>query len=343
MMRRILATAAAVALFAGAQPAAAEGELHLYNWGDYTNPALLEKFTAETGIKVTLDDYDSNETMLAKVRAGNSGYDIVFPTDYALQIMIEEGLLAESRPDQMPNFKNVDPQWIDVPFDPGRKYSVPWQWGTTAFAVDTAVYTGDINTLALMFDPPPELQGKINMQPSPDEVFNAALRYMGKELCNNDPETLKAMYDMLVKAKPHWRTIDYGMIDTMVAGDTALSQGWNGAAYRARLQRPTIAYAYPKEGYSVWMDNATILKDAPNMENAKTFLNFLMDPQNAALISDYAKYANGIVGSEKFMPAEFAAAPEITPPPGTPPGSFVPVCPPEVVEKYNQLWTNLLK
>ena len=343
MMRRILATAAAVALFAGAQPAAAQGELHLYNWGDYTNPALLEKFTAETGIAVTLDDYDSNETMLAKVRAGNSGYDIVFPTDYALKIMIEEGLLAESRPDQMANFKNVDPQWVDVPFDQGRHYSVPWQWGTTAFAVDTAVYKGDINTLALMFDPPPELQGKINMQPSPDEVFNAALRYMGAELCNNDPTTLKAMYDMLVKAKPHWRTMDYGMIDTMVAGDTALSQGWNGAAYRARQGRPTIAYAYPKEGYSVWMDNAAVLADAPNMESAKAFMNFIMDPQNAALISDYAKYANGIAGSEKFMPADFASAPEITPPAGTPPGTFVPVCPPEVVEKYNQLWTNLLK
>lgn len=343
-MRRYLAMTATVALLAAAQPALAEGELHIYNWGNYTNPALLEKFTAETGIKVTLDDYDSNETMLAKVRAGNSGYDIVVPTDYALRIMIDEGLLAEVRPDQLENFKNVDPQWIDVYFDPGRHYSVPWQWGTTAFAVDTAVYGGDINTLALMFDPPPELQGKINMQPSMDEVFNAALRYMGKELCNSDPETLRAMYEMLLAAKPHWRTMDYGMIESLSAGDTALSQGWNGAALRARQARPTIAYAYPVEGYSVWMDNVAVLADAQNQENAKIFMNFIMEPENAALISDFAKYANGIVGSEPFIAdPEFAAAPEITPPEGAAKGSFAPVCPPEVVQRYNQIWTNLLK
>jgi len=342
-MKRYLGIAAAAVLL-GAGPALADGQLHIYNWGDYTNPALLEKFTAETGIEVTLDDYDSNETMLAKVRAGNSGYDVVVPTDYIVKVMIDDGLLAETRPDQMANFKNVDPLWADPPFDPGRHYSVPWQWGTTAFAVDTAVYSGDINTWAILFDPPDELKGKINMQPSQDEVFNAALRYMGKPLCNSNPEDLKAMYDMLVNAKQYWRTMDYGMIDTMVAGDTAASHGWNGAAMRTRLQRPTVQYAYPKEGFPVWMDNVVVLADAPNMENAKILQNFLMDPENAALISDYAKYANAIAGSGAFMPPEFAEAPEIKMPEWAEPlGEFTLVCDQSVVERYSQLWTNLLK
>src|SRR3990172_9959470 len=103
--------------------------------------------------------------MLAKVRAGNTGYDIVVPSDYTVDIMIKEGMLAETKPNQMENFKNVDPIWVDVYWDKGRNYTVPWQWGTTAFIVDTAKYGGDINTLALLFDTPPELQGRINVLP----------------------------------------------------------------------------------------------------------------------------------------------------------------------------------
>jgi spermidine/putrescine transport system substrate-binding protein len=245
----------------------------------------------------------------------------------------------------MANFKNVDPLWADPPFDPGRHYSAPWQWGTTAFAVDTAVYGGDINTWAILFDPPDELEGKINMQPSQDEVFAAALRYLGYPRCTSDPAQLKAMYEMVVNAKQYWRTMDYGMIDTMVAGDTAASHGWNGAAMRVRLAKPTVQYAYPKEGFPVWMDNIVVLHDAPNMENAKIFQNFVMDPANAALVSDYAKYANAVVGSGAFMEDQaFAEAPEIKMPEWAEPlGEFAIVCDQATVEKYTQLWTNLLK
>ncbi|MGH6884753.1 MAG: extracellular solute-binding protein [Geminicoccales bacterium] len=343
MKRHIFGIAAATALALGARSAHADGELVIFNWGNYTNPKLIEKFEQAHTVKVTLGDYDSNDTMLAKVRAGNSGYDIVVPSDYAVKILIEEGFLAETKPNQMENFKNVDPRWIDVYWDPGRNYSVPWQWGTTNFAVDTAVFGGDINTLAILFDPPPELDGKINMQPEIVEVMHAALRYLGKPRCNGNAEDLKAAYDLLISAKPHWRTIDYPMIEPLVAGDVAASHGWNGAAMRARLQRPTIKYAYPKEGVAGWMDNVVVLKDAPNLENAKLFQNFIMDPENAALISDFAKYANGIMGSEKFLPAEFAEAPEIKMPADAPTPEFVPPCPKEVTEKYNQIWTNLLK
>jgi spermidine/putrescine transport system substrate-binding protein len=343
MMRRLLHLSAAAALLLAAGGARAEGELNIFNWGDYTNPDLIAKFEKEHNVKVTLTDYDSNDTLLAKVRAGNTGFDVVVPSDYAVQILLEEGFLAKTEPNKMPNFKNIDPRWVDVYWDQGRNYSVPWQWGTTNFAVDTAVYGGDIDTLAILFDPPLELQGKINMQPEIVEVIHAGLRYLGKPLCNGNPEDLRAVNDLLQKAKPHWRTIDYGMIDQMVSGDTAASHGWNGAAMRVREQRPTVKYAYPKEGVAGWMDNVVVLADAPNMENAKLFQNFIMDPENAALISNFAKYANGIMGSEKFMPAEFATAPEIAPPAGAPTPTFQPPCPQEVTEKYNQIWTNLLK
>ncbi len=341
LLRRGLFTTALVMSMTSA--ALAEGDLHIYTWGNYTHPDLVKKFEETYDVKVTIDEYDSNETMLAKVRPGNPGYDIVVPADYTVRIMIDEGLLAETKPSEMENFEHVDPRWIDVHFDEGRNYTVPWAWGTTAFSVDTAVYDGDIDTYAILLDPPEELVGKINMQPDMYEVIYAALRYLGKPLCNDNPEDLEAVSELLQTAKPKWRTISYGIINPLVAGDVAVSQGWNGASMRAREQKPSIKFAYPREGFHVWMDNVAVLKDAPNLENAKLFQNFVMDPQNAALISDFAKYANGITGSEAYLPEEFVSAPEITLPEGAPVPVFAPLCPKEVRDAYTQIWTNLLK
>jgi spermidine/putrescine transport system substrate-binding protein len=344
MKLRLLGAAAVALLFAGGA-ARADGELHIFNWGDYTNPKLVEKFEKQYNIKVTVDDYDSNETMLAKVRAGSTGFDVVVPSDYTVKIMIEEDMLAKTEPNKMENFKNVDPKFVNIYWDPGRNYTVPWQWGTTAFVVDTAKYKGDINTLALMFDPPPELQGRINVLDDMNSLFNAGLRYLGLPRCNGNPEDLKKLYDVLMKAKGTWRTFDYDTIGKMTSGDVDLSQTWNGAARRIRLQRPTAAYSFPKEGIEGWMDNVAVLKDAPNMENAKLWQNFLMDPENAALISDFAKYSNGIAGSDKFMKQldpEFADSPEFKIPAGLEP-EFVPPCPKEVTDKYNKIWTALKK
>ena len=334
----------ATALAAGlglAGPALAEGELNIYNWGNYTNPELIEKFEAEYGIEVNLDGYDSNETMLAKVREGNTGYDIVVPGDSTVQIMIGLDMLAEIKPNEMENFKNMDPKWVDVWWDPGRNYSVPWQWGTTSFTVDTEVYTGDINTLALMFDPPEELKGRINMLNDMNDVINAGLRYKGYDRCNSNADELREVTEMLIAAKENWRTMDYSTIEKLTSGDVDLSQNWNGAAMRAREQRPTLQYAYPKEGFTGWMDNVAVLADAPNMENAKLFVNFIMDPENAAMISNFARYANGIMGSEEFMDAEMLSAPEIVMPANAPTPDFVKPCPQEVTDLYNRIWTRL--
>ena len=166
----------------------------------------------------------------------------------------------------------------------------------------------------------------------------------------------------LSEAKQHWRTMDYSTIEKLTSGDVDLSQNWNGAAMRARADRPTLQYAYPKEGYTGWMDNVAVLKDAPNMENAKLFVNFIMAPENAALISAFARYANGIKGSEEFMPDDMKDAPEVGPidvvhqahavqdaPEVAIPaefqaaGRFNPTCPPEVQELYTAIWTELQK
>jgi len=334
-----LAAASVLALAASA--ALAEGELNIYNWGNYTNPEMIEKFEKEYDVTVNLDGYDSNETMLAKVQAGNTGYDIVVPGDYMIKVMIEQGLLEEVKPNEMENFENVDPKWVDVWWDPGRNYSIPYQWGTTSFTVDTEVYDGDIDTLALMFDAPEELKGRINMLNDMNDVINAGLRYLGYGRCNGNEDEMREVMELLLKAKEDWRTMDYSTIEKLTSGDVDLSQTWNGAAMRARAQRPTLKYAYPKEGFTGWMDNVAVLKDAPNLENAKLFINFMMEPENAAMTSNFARYANGIMGSEEFMDAEMLEAPEIVMPEDAPNPDFVTPCPQEVVDLYNKVWTRL--
>ncbi|WP_457941105.1 ABC transporter substrate-binding protein [Mesorhizobium sp. 10J20-29] len=335
----LFATASAVALVSSAAMAA--GELNIYNWGNYTSPEMIKKFEQAHDVQVNLDGYDSNEAMLAKVKAGDTGYDIVVPGDYMIKVMIGEGLLEEVKPNSMENFKNVDPQWVDVWWDPGRNYSIPYQWGTTSFTVDTAVYDGEIDTLALLFDPPEVLKGRINMLNDMNDVINAGLRYLGYGRCNGNPKELREVLDLLAKAKPHWRTMDYAVIEKLTSKDVDISQSWNGAAMRARAQRPTLKYAYPKEGFTGWMDNVAVLKGAPNLENAKLFINFMMDPENAALTSNFARYANGVVGSDKFMEEEILSAHEIVIPANAPEPDFVTPCPQEVVDLYNKIWTQL--
>jgi spermidine/putrescine transport system substrate-binding protein len=322
----------------------ADGELNIYNWGNYTNPDLIKKFEDKYKVKVTVTDYDSNDAALAKIRAGGHGFDIVVPSANFMPIWIAEGLLAETRPDQMENFKNVDERWVNVDWDPGRRFSVPWQWGSTGMIVDTSLYKGDINTSAIAFDPPAELAGKINVAPEMNDVMSMAIWYSGGDWCTADKEVLKKARDTLVAAKPKWISMDYGVIEKFASRDFGAALYWNGAALRSRLANKDVKYGYPKEGYPLFMDSVAVLKDAKNLDNAKLFQNFIMDPENAALISAFAKYANGIKGSDAFMPADMKGAPEVEiPADAVAAGHFLKPCPPEVTEIYTKIWTDLLK
>ncbi len=341
-MKRFL-TATAL-LLASTGLASAEGTLQLYNWGNYTSPELLEKFEAETGIKVTVTDYDSNDTALAKIEAGGHGFDLVVPSANYVQIFVEKGLVQELDHSKLPSIGNIAPEWQNVEWDAGRKHSIPWQWGSVGISVNTDVYKGDVNTAALFLDPPEELKGKINVVPEMMDIVGLATRYYGGEYCSEDLEVLKKVRDGLIAAKPHWIAMDYGATEKMTNGDWAASVNWNGSSMRIRLDNDKVVYGYPKEGYPLWMDSVMLLQDAQNVDNAYTFMEFILKPENAALISNFARYANGIAGSEAFMDEVMKDAPEVViPEEFKAAGKFSPICNEKSREYMTAIWTELQK
>ncbi|MCY4608475.1 MAG: extracellular solute-binding protein [bacterium] len=345
MLRRLLGATAAILLAAslGTPRASAEGELNFYTWADYTSPELIEKFEAETGITVNIDTFASNEDLLAKMMAGATGYDIIVPGDYLVEILIKEDLLQRVEPNQLANFKNVEPRWIDVYWDPGRNYSIPWMWGTTSFNVNTDVFDGDIHTLAVLFDPPDVLKGRINMFQDSVEVINMALRYLGFPRCNSNPDEMRQVQDLLLRQKEWVRSYSMDPKELIVSGEVDATMNWDGYAIRTRAEKPSVAFAHPMEGYTGWMDNLAVPKGAENVENAMIFMDFMMVPENIALESNYVGVNGGIMGAAQYFDPELATAPELNAPQGTPDPEFVPACEDDVVRLYDQVWTNVMK
>ncbi|MBZ9853616.1 extracellular solute-binding protein [Mesorhizobium sp. CA13] len=344
MNRKTTASAMGLALLASTGLARADGVLNIYNWGNYTSPDVIKKFEAKYNVKVTITDYDSNDTALAKVRQGGTGFDIAVPSQTYVPIWIKEGLVQETDPGKMENFKNVAPEWANPDFDPGRKYTVPWAWGTIGVVVNTDAYKGPANTWGIIFNTPDELKGKVNVVPEMGDVMFAAIKYVGGQQCTDDKAVLKKVRDLLVAAKPNWIAMEYNTIEKMGAGDFKATSDWNGSALRQRLANPAIHYNYPKEGFGLWSDNVVVLKEAKNVENAKLFQNFIMDPENAAGLSAFHRYANAIAGSDKYMPADMKDAPEVVIPADAKPlGELQQMCAPETQELYTKIWTELQK
>lgn len=324
-------------------PARADGVINLLNYADYMTQDQINRFEKETGIKIITSPIDSNEVLLSKLKTSKDNYDAAVATDYMVDILRNEKLIEPVGVNKLQNYGNLLDTFHAPYYDPTNEYAMPYQFGTTSIMVDTKVLPNPPASLTLLFDPPEEIKGKINVHKDMHDVINAALRYLNYPRCNSNPEQLKEVVELLKKSKPNFRSINSaGTVDLLASGDVAASQVWSGAALRARKQRPTLQYVYTKEGFTGWVDSLVVVDGAKNAENVKIFMNWLMDPKNSAELTNGAGYASPVKGAEKYLTEELRTAPEANLP-KEPKPEFVPNCSPEVIKLYDKIWTNFLK
>jgi spermidine/putrescine transport system substrate-binding protein len=335
--------ASALALSAGMTSAIAEEELFIYNWTDYTSPDLIKKFEKETGIAVTLDTFDSNETLLAKLKSGATGYDIVVPSHNFVELFIKEDLLQEINASKLSGYENLSDDFKNSFWDTGNTYTIPWMQGATSFTIDTDAYKGDIHTFDLLFNPPKELQGKIGMFKSANDVISTAQIALGIPLCSENPTEMTKVLELLKKQKEHVKIYSSdGILERLVSGDVAVHQNWSGYSIRAREKKASLAYAFPKEGVPSFSDNLAVPQGAKNYDNAIKFIEFMMQPENAAIQSNFAGYANGVKGSAKFFNDAMRNSPEVNPPEGTN-FIFTKACSEKGIKLEAKVWESLLQ
>ena len=270
-----------------------EGELFVFNWGDYIDPDVLSDFERLTGVKVTVDTYDTNEQAIAKLQQGGIAYDIVVPTDYAVQILIGLGLLEPLDRSVVRAIEHLDPNNLNGPYDPGNRYSVPYFWGTSGYAYDTAVLGPDLASWEALFEPAEAARGKIVMHGYYRETIAAALLWLGYPLNETSDEALQRALEVLKAQKPFVLTYTSENNDELlIAGEAMIAHCWTGQAILAKRERPTIRYVIPKEGCAVWQDNLCVVKGAPHRYAAMVFIDYLCRPEIAARNATYVGYAS---------------------------------------------------
>ena len=318
------------------------GDVNLYNWTDYISEDLLARFSEETGIEVNLSNYDSNESMLAALAAGATGYDVIVPSDYIIPLLIEQELIQPIEAFALDNAAHIDPAFLDPYFDVGRVYTAPYLYGTTGLAVDTSQVPDPPDSWAEFFAVPEGSHGSIGMMNDQVEVVHAVLRAVGAEPCSTDQGDYARAEELLGGFKSSVSVINSdGIIERMAAGENSIHMEWNGAAYRSSLENPNLVYVYPSDGLTLWQDNFAVPTGAPNFEQALVFINWMMDPANIAEATNWNAYGNAIVGSDAYVDAELASSPMVVP--GSQELSYagpVESCPIEAIDLYDRLWTS---
>lgn len=282
-------------------------ELNLYAWTDYVPQKLLDDFSAKYGIKVNYDTYSSNEEMLAKLQAGAAGYDLVIPSDYTVDILVKQGMLEPLDMAQIPNFANVDPRFINQYYDPGNKYSVPYQWGTTALAYDKSKVPFEPTKWADLWDP--RFKNRLVMLDDSREVPGMALQVLGFDKNSTDPQQLDQAKAKLIALKPNILLFNSDDPETaLITGEAWAGLVYNGNASLAKAENANIEYICPTEGCGLWFDNLAIPKDAPHPDAANAFMNFMLEPAESILITKEFPYSNPNKAALEYLKANDAAA-----------------------------------
>ncbi len=329
MFARLAATAFAVVSLATVAQAE-DKVVNIYNWSDYIDNSILADFTKETGIKVVYDTFDQNETLETKLLAGKTGYDIVVPTAYFLQRQIKAGVFQKLDKSKLPNISNM---WDTVQkriatYDPGNQYAIDYMWGTSGVGynvdkVKQILGTDDAPDINVIFDPKLAAKFKdcgIYVLDSPTDVIPAALRYLGLDPNSTKQEDFKKAEDLLTAIRPFVRKFHSSeYINALANGDICLAFGYSGDVLQARNRAAeakngvNIAYSIPTKGAQMWFDVMAIPADAPHVEEAHIFLNYIMRPEVIAKASNFTSYANGNKASQQFVSKDVLEDPSVYP------------------------------
>ncbi len=265
--------------------------LSIYNYATYIAPEVIAQFEKENNVKIQYDTFESSDALYAKIKQGNPGYDLIFPADYMVKIMVAENIIEPLDLPKIPNQKNLDSRFINQTFDPGNKYSLPYQWGTMGIGYNLKATKGDINSLAAMFDS--KYTGKIAWQDDARYTLAGVLIYLGFDPNTTNPEEINKARDLLIKNK---NIIAAFVPDTgqnlLDQGEVNLTIEWSGDIFQVMKENPNLRYAIPKEGTIIFSDNMAIPKGAPHKELAEKFINFILQPEIGAKVSNFTHYGS---------------------------------------------------
>jgi spermidine/putrescine transport system substrate-binding protein len=316
MLRPLVGLCAGLLLIGGA--ARAEDVIHIYNWNDYIGSTTIERFEKFCNCKVKYDTYGDNDELLAKLEGGASGYDIMVPTGNAVETLIKKGALLPIDKSQLPDFKNLNPGYLNQPFDPGNKYSVPYASSLTIIGYNEQKVKElgiPTDTWAAIFDPSilAKVKGKVTVLDSPSELFAAALKYLGYPVNDTDEKHWQEAKNVILKAKPYWQAFNNtGYIRGLVTGSIWLVHGYSNDFFQANLRaneekrKHTIGSSIPKEGAVFALDNMVIHKSAPRPDLAHKFINFMLDPRNSAELTNMTGSGTPNAAAMKLIKPEVA-------------------------------------
>ena len=269
-----------------------DDKLVVYNWGEYIDPEVLTIFEEETGINVVYEEFETNEILYPKVSSGAIAYDVVCPSDYMIQRMIENDLLTEINFDNIPNIKNIGKQYMEQSrqFDPENKYSVPYCWGTVGILYNKTMVDEPVDSWSILWNP--KYKDNILMQDSVRDAFGATLKYLGYSLNSTDLDELTEAKNLLIEQKPLVQAYVIDQVrDKMIGNEAALGVIYSGEAIYTQKENPNLEYVIPKEGSNIWIDSWVIPKNAEHKENAEKFINVLCRPDIALMNFEYITYS----------------------------------------------------
>lgn len=278
--------------------------LNVYNWGEYIDPDLIDKFEQETGIKVIYETFDSNEAMMMKVSQGGTAYDIAVPSEYTISKMNEEGLLIPLDHEKLPNLKHINENFMDLSFDPDNKYSVPYFWGTVGIVYNPKMLDGrEFTSWNDLWDP--ELKNQILLVDGAREVIGMGLNSLHYSLNDTNKEHLQEAKAKLDELTPNIKAIIGDEIKLLIANEeAAIGVVWSGEAADIMWENEDLDYVVPEEGSNLWFDNMVIPSSAKNVDGAHQFINFMLDPENAAQNAEYVGYSTPNKSALEYLPAE---------------------------------------